>query len=325
MTSPDQTIAKPKSRKIIGHIIKVLLTVTILFFVARQVWKHWDQVQGFSWHLDWTYLVLSLLCAHLALLIFSDGWKTLVGGFGYHIPIWVSYKVFNIAGLGRYIPGKVWQVVGMLYYVKKEGVPAGHAAASFVLLQVFSTPASLLVYVLASLFSPDIMPAGLFPAGVGAVYIVGALTLGCCALLVLYPRPFLLLTNRILRLFGRSAVSEQFDKKVALRSFLSYVVGWIAYGLAYWLFLKSVIGDAALGPVAAVGLYNIAYQIGYLALFAPGGFGPRELVMGELLRPFVGPIGPAVAIIARLWSIVIELTAAGVALCLRKRSNTDPE
>jgi uncharacterized membrane protein YbhN (UPF0104 family) len=57
--------------------------------------------------------------------------------------------------------------------------------------------------------------------------------------------------------------------------------------------------------------------VGYLLLFAPGGFGPRELVLGTLLMPFIGPIAPAVAIIARLWSMLIETIAALIAVKIK--------
>jgi uncharacterized membrane protein YbhN (UPF0104 family) len=70
--------------------------------------------------------------------------------------------------------------------------------------------------------------------------------------------------------------------------------------------------------IAAAGIYNAAYQVGYLSFFAPGGFGPRELVMGLMLTPFLGPVGPAVAVVARLWAIVLETTAALLALGVRR-------
>ena len=40
--------------------------------------------------------------------------------------------------------------------------------------------------------------------------------------------------------------------------------------------------------------------------------------MGTMLTPFVGPIGPAIAIAARIWAIIIEAFAALIALCIRK-------
>src|SRR3972149_1789069 len=42
---------------------------------------------------------------------------------------------------------------------------------------------------------------------------------------------------------------------------------------------------------SAFGNQGLALGVGYLALFAPGGIGPRELVMGMLLAPYVGTFG----------------------------------
>ena len=61
-------------------------------------------------------------------------------------------------------------------------------------------------------------------------------------------------------------------------------------------FLMGINPTDAPGPIASIGIFCLAYQVGYLTLFAPGGFGPRELVMGALLTPYFGPIAPAIAI-----------------------------
>lgn len=66
------------------------------------------------------------------------------------------------------------------------------------------------------------------------------------------------------------------------------------------------------------GAYNGAYQIGYLALFAPGGLGPREFVLTVMLSPFIGPIAAAITVISRLWSILVEGIAALIALTVGK-------
>jgi hypothetical protein len=43
------------------------------------------------------------------------------------------------------------------------------------------------------------------------------------------------------------------------------------------------------------------------------------LVDGLRLGSFVGSLGPALAIAARLWSVVVESAAAQAALCIKKQ------
>jgi uncharacterized membrane protein YbhN (UPF0104 family) len=298
--------------------LKVGLTGVLVYYVARQVWSNWDQVKQFDWQFDFLYLVLSLLCAMVALVVFSAAWVKIVSAFGHQLSQKSGFRILNLSNLGRYIPGKIWQVFGMLYYAKQKNIPEEQAAASFVMYELFTIPASLLVWVIAVQFEPALLIDLFKIMGPGSAYTAGILGLLGCAVLVLYPQPFLNLANYLLRKLGRPTATFTMDKSVALQAFVAYVLGWVLFGLAFWLFLKSVLGDSAPSVILSVGLYNIAYQIGYLAIFAPSGLGPRELIMGALLQPLVGPIGPALAVVARLWSIVIDVSAALMALGIKK-------
>ena len=316
----DTKPAPPSGRRFLFLLLKLALTAVVLYFVGRQVWHHWDSVETFNWQFNFWYLIPSILAAHVGLVLFAASWRRIISGFGHHISVPMAYKIFNLSNLGRYIPGKVWQVFGMLYLAKKEGIPGEQAGASFVLFQLFTIPASLLVYVAAAQLEPSLLIDNFAIMGKNTAYLIGAIALAGCAVLVFYPQPFLALANWGLKKVGRPAATFVLDKRVALAAFAGYFLGWTSFGVAYWLFLKSILGDAAPTALASIGLYNIAYQIGYLALFAPGGLGPRELIMGELLKPFVGPLGPTLAVLARLWSVLVDTSSALAALCIRKRS-----
>lgn len=306
------------NKKTLILALKLVLTGVIVYYVARQVWINWDQVKQFDWQFNLVYMLLSLVCAMVALFFFAAAWTRIVSAFGHKVTVPDGFRILNLSNLGRYIPGKIWQVFGMLYLAKQKDVSEGQAAASFVIYQLFTIPASLLVWVIAAQFEPSLLIDKFKIMGPGSAYTFGALGLLGCLFLVFYPRPILRLTNRILKRIGRSAAEFTLDKSVALQSFVGYFLGWILFGLAFWLFLMSMLGDGAPSVLVAIGLYNVAYQIGYLALFAPGGLGPRELIIGVLLQPFVGPIAPALALVARIWSIVIDSSAAAVALGIRK-------
>ena len=58
-----------------------------------------------------------------------------------------------------------------------------------------------------------------------------------------------------------------------------------------------------------MGVFIIAYQVGYLAMFSPGGLGVRELVLSTLLMPYLGPLAAGVAVAARIWNILAEIMA----------------
>ncbi|MFH1688445.1 MAG: lysylphosphatidylglycerol synthase transmembrane domain-containing protein [bacterium] len=309
------------SRKSLGLLLKVLLTAAVVYFVANQVVGHWAEISGYRWQLDWIWLVLSILAALCSLLVIAFGWKGVVGSFGHDIPVRKCFRIFYLADLGRYIPGKIWALLGVLYLAKQEGVQPEQATASFVIHQFFCIPISFLIMALAIQFESDAVATqgGLWAGVLSAqsLWLVGVCLIPII-LLISWPRPIIAVANFVLRLVKRPTIAFHLDKKVALQVLVRYFLGWLGYGVAFYLFVRAVVPDASLGLLAAAGIYNASYQIGYLTLFAPGGIGSRELAMQAMLEPFVGPIAPAIAILARLWVIVIEIVAALIALSIRK-------
>ncbi len=306
------------TRKFFSILIKVLLTVVIIYFLFRQVAHHWQDIKDYDWNLNWGYLVASVFVGLFAFVIMASNWQRIIAGFGFNISLAKCFRIFYLSDMGRYIPGKIWPLMGILYLTKKEGVPPEQATASFVLVQMFAIPASMLVFVLAVQFEPMIVVEQVAMLGSYSTYMITGAMLLVCLILVILPQRVLALGNWLLRKFSRPEVKFVLDKKVALRIFAGYFVGWLCYGGAYYLFLRSVTSRADFTLIAAAGIFNAAYQIGYLMLFAPGGFGPRELAMEFMLTPFLGPIAAAVAILARLWAVVIEVTAAIIALVIKK-------
>ena len=98
---------------------------------------------------------------------------------------------------------------------------------------------------------------------------------------------------------------------VGLRWLTSYVVIWGIYATAFWLLYLSF-GESRtflqVGPAFAA-----AYVAGYIAIFAPAGAGIREGVLVVLLQPIMAREAAVVlAVIARLWTIALELIPAAL-------------
>ena len=111
---------------------------------------------------------------------------------------------------------------------------------------------------------------------------------------------------------------QQLDmRSLALKIFLGYSVCWIFYGISFYFLLKS------LGPTIGIDIFQpiiifvLAYQIGYLAFFAPGGIGVRELVLTKGLASFFGDVAIGVSIIARIWNLIVEIISALIALIIK--------
>jgi uncharacterized membrane protein YbhN (UPF0104 family) len=303
----------------ITRAIKSILVALILYYLFRRIASHWDDISSYKWQIRPLYLIASVLVGQVTFWLFSYIWRIIIAGFGHDIPPARAFKISYVSNMGRYIPGKLWQFFGMIYMTRKEGVPPEQAASSVVLIQLFAIPASFLVFVLCSQFEPRVLVDQVAVLGSYSALLMTVAMLAACAIMVMWPQKVLLLGNMLLKRIGREPVVFALDKRVALLILVGYCLAWIGYGLAYWLFLQAVMVNPTVGPIASIAIFNAAYQIGYLVLFAPGGFGPRELAMGALLTPFAGAaLAPALAIIARLWAMLVEVTAAAIALMIRK-------
>ena len=91
------------------------------------------------------------------------------------------------------------------------------------------------------------------------------------------------------------------------------IASWVLYGLSFWLFMISILPDAHVPIVAAVGAFVNGYIIGYVALFSPGGFGVRELIVTLLLGPYIGAAAAGVAVASRIWNLSVEVLALVIA------------
>ncbi len=108
-----------------------------------------EKLRGFelsSFTVSWWLMALSSLLL-LGAYLFSAGlWGLMVREIGGHeVGFLASLRVFFTANLGRYLPGKLWQIAGLAYLARGEGVPAGTATGAAVLGQAFSLAGATLV------------------------------------------------------------------------------------------------------------------------------------------------------------------------------------
>jgi uncharacterized membrane protein YbhN (UPF0104 family) len=72
--------------------------------------------------------------------------------------------------------------------------------------------------------------------------------------------------------------------------------------------------------------FAAAYVAGYIAVFAPAGAGIREGILVVLLQPIMAREAAVVlAVIARLWTTVLELVPAGLLVLVWRRSRQTEE
>jgi len=308
--------APPPARRVrqwIYRIVKVALVLLAVGLAGRQLWVNWEAVREYDWQINFGWLGLSVAAHLFTLLLFSIVWCRLILGFGHRLKIRYSFKLAYIATFGRYIPGRIWPLLAMAYLARRLGIPEQHSLTSWGLALIFTLTAAFAVTAAGIGLVPSqvgLVFQGYLGAGVWAAGVVLALA---SLALIYFPDRTLVVFNFLLRLIGRKPLRFRLRPAIAFQVLGGYAACWISYGVSFWLFLKAVMGATPVPIVSAITIFVIAYQMGYLAVFSPGGIGVRELALIGLLHPFLGPISAAVAVAARLWNMVVEIIAVIIA------------
>ncbi len=305
---------------ILKNSIKFILITVVVYFVYKQLVNNWSEVITYSWSIDYPILLLSIIMHLITFVFFSKVWCILIAAFGFKVSLWHAFKIGYITNLGRYIPGKVWPVIGMSYLAKKLDISEEVSVTSWVVALIFTLPSAFLAGFLCTSFSPEMQSLGVTKFLGPGVYWITALIFLVSLFLIFIPNKIFSLLNYILNFLKRPKINFEISIKTALAVYFGYFLCWISYGFSFWLFVSAISSQSNVPIITSIGIFIIAYQIGYLTIFAPGGIGTRELVLSIALTPFVGPIAAGIAIAARLWNMVVEIIAAFIALKIRFKS-----
>lgn len=318
MTDQPTPAAQPHpTRKWLIRAIKFILTVVVVYFAGREIAGNWQEVVDYDWKINWWLLVLSVILHLFAFAFFSQVWCWLMRGFDLRVPLRHGFKIAYIANLGRYIPGRIWPIFGMVYVAKQMKISDSVAVASWGLALLFGMPPSFLAVFLATSIYPDMLSPELRQYLGSALYLGMAVTFGISLMLLLAPNRSLALANFCLRLIKRPTIHFHLTIPQAALVYFGYFFGWLSYGLAFFVFIHAVAPHVSIPVLAAIGAFILSYQIGYLAIFTPGGLGARELVMIAILTPFLGPAAAGIAVAARLWNTLSDIVASAIALKIK--------
>ena len=284
---------------------QLAFTILVTWFIVDRVGLDWTELQELdpaAWQPN--LVVLGSACALLLLAMFMNAvlWARVVTDLGgARIRSIEAIQLFMIANLGRYVPGKVWQIAGLAVLARAKGVRPVTATGAAVLGQGLSLLAATAVGLGALLTGPEqLRPWGLLAAGLLAFVII----------VITIPGSFQWGAQLWFRV-ARAETPQRLDSVHGLQWLALYALNWVLLALSFWVLVVSF--NVSVGVVPAASAFAAAYVMGYLFIPAPAGVGVREGFLVVFLAPHVG-VGSAgaLAIIARVWTTVVELVPAAV-------------
>jgi glycosyltransferase 2 family protein len=304
-----------------GHVkrlsgsIGLFVGVAGVFFVARELSRHWDEVRAAAATADLGLLLVAFAVANLAMLTIGLGWRRCLGSLGVRRPYLDTLRRYYIGQLGKYVPGGIWPVVGRAEMARRGGVPGAVAYGSTVL--------SLgLTYLAAVLTALGALLAG---AGGGAAVtwqpVIALLPIG---VLALHPRVVQSALQVLRRVSKRDLAVPVPPWRTSVSLLVQHVPAWLAVGSATWI-VALALGAEGAELRNVLFATALSWVVGFLAVPVPGGIGVREAVFvaAATTLPSSG-VAAAVALVARVLFILVDTGGAGLttALAATRRPRT---
>jgi len=257
---------------------------------------------------EWNYFLLaaSIILVFLTFLLQSFSWKKALLTHNIAISFKASVHSHGLAILSKYIPGKVWVIVGRSGIIAEKGFG----------MQVTSS-ASLkeqLLYILVGLvlgFVP-------FLVYFGFTWIAGFIIASIVGLsLLLFSKKIHAFTLWLLSKIIRKNIDIPLLTLSKAMPIVLYVfLTWLVSSLGFYVFTLSIIPSVS-WPIALAFPLSISY--GILAVVVPGGIGVREGILTAYFTAAGVDTAQAVtvSVLSRLWYVAGEVFLFVLALVIR--------
>jgi uncharacterized membrane protein YbhN (UPF0104 family) len=271
--------------------------------------SQWTQVRADLAKLAGYDVAGAALCVIAGLFCMMLAWRALLADLGSPLPLPAAIRVMFIGQLGKYVPGAVWAVAAQVELARDYDVPRRRSATASLVGMATTLVVSLAVVgVTLPLTSAS-----------AARHYWWVLAITPLAVACLYPPVIKFGLGLVLKAARRPPLEKSVSVGGMARALAWTTLGWLFYGAHAWLLISEFAGHRGSGDVFALSLggYALAWSVGFLIIFFPGGIGPREIALIAVLAPVMSSASAlVVAIASRVVMSVGDLLWAGVGLAI---------
>lgn len=314
----------PRSRAPLGRgrrwtrrLLVLAATLAATWLVATGIadagWEEVRAVDLGALELDYPYLAASVVLLLTAFVLTSWFWSGLLAGFGEpRLGLASAASMVLIANLGRYVPGKVWQLAGLAVLARRAGRAGTAAGAAAVAGQGLNLAGAALLggWAAAGLLSTraSVGPNG--APGLPSAWTLLAVAAAVAAAAWAFAR------------YG-PPVPKGLNWRRALRWFPGYAANWLVMGAAFYCLGRGT--GLAVPYWVGASAFAGAYFLGYVSWFAPAGLGVREGFLVAFLSPLLGPENSiALAALQRVWITATEVLGAAAGALFGRLTTAPP-
>ena len=117
-------MARPRGR--ITLLAQWLIAAVVIGFAGRELAHQWKDVAPAlkGLHADWGRVLGSGAIVLSTYLILVEAWRATLRVWSESLPFGTAARIWFVSNLGKYVPGKVWQIAAMGAMAQRSGVSA---------------------------------------------------------------------------------------------------------------------------------------------------------------------------------------------------------
>ncbi len=307
--------SNPKRRIKKSGAIKTLILIASIIFVARYIHSNWAMLGNKDWDVQWHFVLFAIFGMWITFLLSVLFWRGILATLGSEINYVQAWKTYYPPLLGKYIPGKVWAVLGLAYFAVREGVPTEIAGVAAGLFQVSALPGFSLAFLVTVPFW------SLAPSQLQIILAISAIIV---IIIISHPRILFPILNFIFRIAQKPEIEVTANPLQIYRLLVVFNTAVsLAYGIAFTVFVRSLTLPSLSDYPMLAGSFCLAILLGLISIFVPAGVGVREGVLLAILSKQLSPdLAIVITVGSRLWFTFAEVSFVAISwLLLRGKSN----
>ena len=286
------------------RLSQVVFVVAVLWFGGSLLAEQWTAVSALRATLgpSWTRVASSCLVVLASYAVLIATWRATVQAWGERIGVADATRIWFVSNLGRYVPGKVWQIGAMGLMAQRVGVSPVAAVGSALVVSLVHV---LVGFAVVATTGRELL-LHVAPGGALLPVTIATMVLGVALAPWLLP-PLLRVASRVT---GRAVTLPALPPRTIWIAAVGSAIAWLLVGVAFHELASALLGGTTGDVATYIAVFTLSYLLGFLALFAPGGIGVRELSMAALLVGAALVTAPEAALLvvaSRLWLTVLEI------------------
>ncbi|PIE03461.1 MAG: hypothetical protein CSA81_01905 [Acidobacteria bacterium] len=318
--SSENTLINKNKRPAISTLAFLALLGLVIWFIVKYILHYKEEIKNFEWNIPPHLLMISLLLVFTGYAIIAIAWGTMEYLITNHKPHWLqAYRVYIIALLGKYLPGKVWGIAGRGYLSTTDKTKRVQIGLAAIFETLWFNTIGIMVFALFFPFALtkwEIDPALRNTAFIGILLVIT----------VSYPGIYFPMINKLLKILSQPALPCIPKWRDLTFVSISYVIVYLLWASALLVLISPYTSLSWTDAVAVFALFALAWVIGFAVLVAPSGIGVRDAILiAGLVSIFPGIPETTffITIVFRLIFTAAEIIGFFLALLIKKTTVTN--